>query len=57
MLCVVFYSFYSLWCLLDGGRGDLFVYWESVCLKCLCLLLVNSFREREIVCVLCVCHF
>lgn len=42
MLCVVFYSFYSLWCLLDGGRGDLFVYWESVCLKCV-LFVIGEF--------------
>lgn len=42
MLCVVFYSFYSQWCLLDGGRGDLFVYWESVCLKCV-LFVIGEF--------------
>jgi len=55
MLCVTFYSFYSLWCLLDGGRGDIYMCIENlyVC-NAFFLLLVNSFRENEIVSVVCV---
>ena len=30
MLCVTFYRFYSLWCLLDGGRGDIYMCIENL---------------------------